>query len=138
MQQKNIHKPVTITFVMAAIVPKGNLMKVCVELESNENSEKTKEVCVYVWAPNKILPQDQTLPFFKNGGTYIDCMEESSWDDWCRPFQWFFDYSEWNFTGCFESAGDWEDVPFDDERIHIAYTDPLNKDKRKRCTIRKT
>jgi hypothetical protein len=104
------------------------LLGVNVQLEDVEDEEEDMvNIDIYVWTPNELLEKDKHLRC-----TYYECMNGCSWDDWTTPFRAFMTESMCE-TGSYEPVSTWENVRLDDERIQVAYVDPLNKDYSKRC-----
>lgn len=107
-------------------------LSVEVEIESDDGEENVIDgVNIYVWIPNKTLEKDSKLEC-----SYHECIEGCSWDDWTGPFREFMDDNMCE-TGCYEAIRDWENVRLDDERVQVAYIDPLNPDYSQRCFVKK-
>jgi hypothetical protein len=111
----------------------GTLALLSVELHDVEedDDDETTMCNAYVWFPDDLLEKDKHL-----GATYLDIIDGCQFDDWSTDFEVFYDTLYYEFTGLIETNNLWEHVPFDDPRIQLAYTDPLNKDHSKRYELR--
>ena len=105
----------------------GHLVLLSVEVE-DDTGEGRDDKCIdiYIWTPNEILEKDEGKPFIEYGGSYFDCMNDHLWDDWSGPFQHFIG-KDWCETGDYEPVEIWKNVRLDDERIQLAFIDPLNE-----------
>lgn len=112
----------------------GHLVLLSVQVKDDTGRGRDmKCVSIYVWTPNKILEKDKTLPFAIHGGSYYDCINDMSWDDWTGPFQSFIEEG-WCETGVYEPEETYHNVRFDDKRIQVAFVDPMNRDYSARCS----
>lgn len=109
----------------------GNLVLLSVQVEDDTGQDRgEKNINIYIWTPSNILEKDRQ--FFKHGGTYIDIINDSMWDDWSGPLQPYIEEG-WCETGVYEICKSWNNVRLDDKRIQVAFIDPLNKDYSARC-----
>lgn len=115
---------------MATTEPRlGHLAELGVQIHNvtkEDEDDNTEVVSVFIWTPNQILPEHKRTCEYS--ATYYDVMESCRWDDWVGDF-WDLVITDdnWAMTGCYELNNEWFDVPFDDPRIQIAYTNPLSK-----------
>lgn len=81
-------------------------------------------VDIFIWLPHVISNKDRPRLTAAGCATYYDYMGDvSEWRYWWDHFEPFCDKGD--TTGTAEVAQEWENVPFDDPRIDLAYTDPL-------------
>lgn len=98
---------------MAAI---GHLVDLCVCMEKGD------PVHVWIWTPTDVLEKDKATV---GDLSYYDIMDESSWDAWCHHFCPLLPGDD-DMEGEFDVNQAFDNVPQDDLRVQIIFTDPLD------------